>query len=360
MGSGTHRRLASEYYAEVEKILSDPNYKQWLDEGRIDPVAHNMGSYKTEYDVLIKAQNQINTLKEQDKQLNSFYKLATGQDITPEARAKLVSYAYDPALLQAAVGQYAAKAPATGDYGESINAAIKEKLGRDATEAEKQYFGKQMEQGGVDLYGLNTFLEGTTEYQTKASDTARGKLATELGDVDQSYLDRVSKQLQAQYTAQGRQGAGAFGSALIGAGKDIATQRTGYLSQLGYGDFQRGQQNLRSDYEAQLARQYAGQQQGAALGQESRARYYGQQDFDRQQAAQAQMMRLQQSMQPKQGNMFQQMLPGLIQSAATLGGAYLGNPALGAAAGQAINSQNKSNVNSSYYYQQPRSNYVMR
>jgi hypothetical protein len=301
-----------------DELVNSQEWQTYSSQGRITPPPHNNA-----VENLIDAKAQLARLKQEDKTITRYYELATGQTADTEVTGQFAKYADDPAMLQAAINQYAAKAPSRGEFNDAINSTIKEKLGRDATDAEKQYFGKQMEQGGVDLYGLNTFLEGTTEYQTKSSDVARGKLATELGGVDQAYLDKVSKQLQAQYSAQGRQGAGAFGSALIGAGKDIATQRTGYLSQLGYGDFQRGQQNLRSDYEAQLARQYAGQQQGAALGQESRARYYGQQDFDRQQAAQERMMRLQQ---PKSGSFLQNVVPGIFGAATQLGAAYLGRP----------------------------------
>jgi len=307
--AGKYKAEEAEYY----KLISSPEWKTWEAQGRAtapgldvsDQGKHIIWGYNA-------AKAAVDKLKQEDKQIKNYYKLATGNEADDSVIAKYAQYAGDPAQLTMAIGQE--------------SATIKERMGRDATEAEKQYFGKQMEQGGLDLYGLGTFLEGTTEYQTKASDVARGKLATELGDVDQSYLDRVAKQLQAQYSAQGRSGAGAFGSALIGAGKDIATQRTGYLSQLGYGDFQRGQQNLRSDYEAQLARQYQSQQQGAALGQESRARYYGQQDFDRNQAAQERMMRLQQSMQPKSGTFLQNLVPGLISSGAQVIAAKYGQP----------------------------------
>lgn len=345
-GKGRSRK-AEAAMATRQGILADPLYQKYVEMGRIEPI----GGWIEGGDKKAVWNNQnngavmeaIKKAQEQDKQIGNYYELATGRKADQATIDSFSQYAQDPALLQAAIAQSAAKAGPVGTYGESINAAIKEKLGRDATEAEKTYFGKQMEQGGVDLYGLNTFLEGTPEYQTKTSDVARGKLATELQGVDQAYLDKVSKQLQAQYSAQGRQGAGAFGSALIGAGKDIATQRTGYLADLGYQDFQRGQQNLRADYEAQLARQYAGQQAGSALGQESRARYYGQQDFDRQQAAQERLMRLQRSMQPSSGSFLQNLVPGLISSGAQVFAAKMGQP-----------------TSNQYYGSYPQDNYVMR
>ncbi len=307
---------------EYQAIVNSPEFQNYVSSGRINIPTQAETGGKIEW-ALKSVKDQLAQVRGEDKRIGQYYELATGQKASPEIIAKYAQYASDPALLTAAIAKGAATMGAIGTYADSINAAIKERMGRDATEAEKQYFGKQMEQGALDLYGLGTFLEGTTEYQNKQSDVARSKLASELGAVDQEYLNKVAKQLEAQYAAQGRRGAGAFGSALIGAGKDIATQRTGYLAGLGYQDFQRGQQNLRSDYEAQLARQYANQQMGATLGQESRQRYYGQQDFARNQAAQERLMRMSQ---PSSGSFLQNLVPGIVGAGAQLGAAYLGRP----------------------------------
>lgn len=323
--------MSKSYEKNAERVnnerVASEQWKQWVAEGRAPAIIDTGKASRNE------AQSAaiFNQLAQQDKMIKQYYKLATGNEADRNTIKQFVEYADDPALLTAAIGKAASQMGPSGSYNETINAAIREKMGRDATEAEKTYFGKQMEAGNIDLYGLGSFLEGTNEYQTKVADAARTKLAGELGGVDQQYLDKVSKELSARYAAQGRQGAGAFGSALIEAGKDLATQRTGYLAGLGYQDAQRGLGNLRADYEAQLARQYANQQSGLALGQESRSRYYSNQDFARQQAAAERLARLQQG---NKGSFFQQIAPGLVQGAFTLGGAYLGNPSLGYMAGQ--------------------------
>jgi hypothetical protein len=304
-----------------------PEVQTYLSQGRLGLPSENDWLKASEKDLAAHFNSQLSTLKDEDKRIKNYYELSTGQAATPEVMAQYYQYASDPALLQAAIGKKAATMGAQGTYNDTISSTIKEKLGRDATEAEKQYFGKQMEAGNLDLYGLGTFMEGTNEFQSKALDTGRTKLASELAGTDQTYLDKVSKQLQAQYSAQGRSGAGAYGSALIEAGKDLATQRTGYLSGLAYGDLQRGVGNLRADYEAGLARQYAAQQQGAALGQESRQRYYGQQDYNRQTAGQERLLRLQNSMnRANQPTFAQALVPGLVGGAFQLGAAKLGQP----------------------------------
>ena len=148
-------------------------------------------------------------------------------------------------------------------------------------------------------------------------------MAGELGGVDESYLAKIQKALESKYAAAGRSGASAFGSALIGAGKDLATERTGYLANLGYQGFQQGQGNLQAAYQNRLSQMYSNQQNQAALGSESRNRYYSNQDAARQQAAAERIARLSQ---PKQGNFLQNLVPGVVQGGLSLAGAYLGRP----------------------------------
>ena len=287
----------------------------------------------------------LRAMQAEDKRILNYYELATGQKGDQSVIDKYQQYASDPAMLEMAISKTAVTAPFTppetpvtgelpGELPESaveritreVEASFQEKLGRPARPDEIEYFGKQFQQGEMSAYVLKQFLENTTEYQTKTSDVARGKLAGELSAMDEAYLGKVGKQLQARYAAQGRPGAGAFGSALIGAGKELATERTGYLAGLGYQDFQRGQANLRSDYENRLAQMYRQQQQATGLAGESRQRYYATQDWERQLAGQERLARYQQSLQPKPPTFLQQLVPGVIGGAAKLYGSYLGRP----------------------------------
>lgn len=306
---------------ELNKYLADPTYKAYVDAGRITPPV--VGPKTTLQNIKDSITSQLNEMKAQDKVVSQYYELATGKKADPTTIAQFSQYANDPALLSAAIGKFASTAGAQGTYNDAINSAVQDKLGRPATEAELGYFGKQMEQGNLDAYGLGEFLGGTTEYQTRASDTARGKLATELGAVDDAYMAKVQKSLESKYASAGRSGSSAFGSALIGAGKDIATERTGYLAGLGYQDFQQGQGNLTAAYNNRLNQMYNQQQGSSALGSESRQRYYSNQDFNRQQAAQERLAKLNQ---PKSsGSFLQNLVPGLVTGAASIYGSYLGN-----------------------------------
>jgi hypothetical protein len=309
------------YLWKLQELYNDPTFKEYEDRGLISRVyVHGRESKaNTNRDNYNTLMGQLDALKKQDDTISREYKLVTNKDISREQLLDL-SKVTDPALRAAIIQKQAATATPVGNYATSIDQAIQAKLGRAATDAEKQYFGKAMESGQLDPYTLNTFIENTNEYQMKASDVARGKLASELQGVDTQYLGEVEKALQRQYAAQGRQGSSAFGSAMIKAGQDLAKGRTDYLAGLGYQDFQRGQSNLRADYENALRNQYAAQQQSAALGQESRNRYYAQQDFNRQLNAQ---MRLAEMSKPKQGSFLESLIPGLVQTGGNLAAAYI-------------------------------------
>lgn len=304
-------------------LQANPLFVDYLNQGRtqLGTISQGMKSV-ADFNAYLNA--ELNRLKAEDKQISNYYEIATGQKATPEVIKQYGQYASDPALLAAAINKGATLAPATGTQNELIASTIQEKLGRAPTQAELGYFGKQMEAGNLDAYGLGEFLQGTTEYQNKASDVARTKLAGELGGYDTEYLKKIQDQLESKYAQAGRKGASAFGSALIGAGKDLATERTGYLAGLGYQDFQSGQENLKNAYQNRLAQMYGQQQNTAALGSESRNRYYSQQDYDRQAAAQERLARLSQ---PKSsGSFLQNLVPGLITSGAQIAAAKIGQP----------------------------------
>lgn len=310
------------YRGDVAAILNSPEWQAYQSAGRVAPPPSD--SYKKDAIWALKyAQQELARVKGEDKTISNYYELATGQKATPEVIGKYAQYAGDPALLQAAIGKGAATAAPLGTSNDLIQATIQDKLGRAATDAELNYFGKQIEAGNLDAYGLQNFLQGTNEYQSRYAKQAQEELKTSLGGIDTEYMDKTAKQLQSAYAAQGRTGSSAFGSALIKAGQDLAKGRTEYLAGIGYDQALRGQQNLRGDYQAQLENMYRAQQGISALGQESRQRYYSQQDFNRQQQAEERLRRLSQ---PKSGSFLQNLVPGLITGGAQAFSAYLGRP----------------------------------
>lgn len=320
-----------EALSEYNRILNDPEYKRLVAEGKINPMAAFIeGSGKKAVwnnQITAGALDAIKKAQKKESDISVLWETMSGNAPDKATIDKYFKYADDPAMLQTIMQKQAATTPAIGKYNDVVNSTIQDKLGRAATQAELGFFGKQMEQGAVDPYTLQQFIENTNEYQTKASETARGKLATELAGYDKPYMEQVGKQLEAKYSAQGRPGAGAFGSALIKAGQELARGRGEYLSGLGYQDFLRGQGNLRSDYENRLSQMYGQQQQAAQLAQESRNRYYSTQDFERQLAAQERLARLNQ---PKSQSFLQSMAPGLLQAGLTVAGTALAGPAGGA------------------------------
>ena len=244
----------------------------------------------------------------------------TGEAPTAEELAKYAPYIDNPAQLQAVLAKDMALRPARGTYKNDINAQLMSTLGREATPSELNYFGKQMEQGALDTYGLQSFIKGTEEFQTSYTKKAREELKTELGATDEAYMAKVGKSLEAKYAGQGRPGAGAFGSALIGAGKDLASERGSYLAGIGYQGAQQGSDILKSRYQQNLNQMYQAQQQQQGLAAESRSRYYSQQDYNRGLAGQQQMESLRDLYTRRaQPTFLQGLIPGLVQA----GGRYL-------------------------------------
>lgn len=319
--------MATNYWDMYASLVNSPEFQAYLKAGRVTLPS---GSNKQIYDSVA---TQLGTVKAQDKQIGQYYEFATGKKADQSTIDKYVQYANDPALLSAAIGKEATLAPATGQYKDTIKSTVQDKLGRAPTEAELGYFGKQMEAGNLDAYGLQDFLGGTSEYQSKYADTARTKLAGELGAVDTDYLNKVQSALESKYAAAGRSGSSAFGSALIGAGKDLATNRTAYLADIGYNSALAGQDNLKAAYQNRLSQMYANQQGTAAAGSESRQRYYSQMDYDRAAVAQERLRKLSQ---PRSQSFLQSVAPGVIQAGIEVGGNAL-LPGAGTVAKQITN-----------------------
>ncbi len=349
-GSKNRSTKAEAAHSAYVSLYNDPEYKRLVNEGKIEPLPGWIegGDKKAvwNYNNIGATADRVKAAQKKESDISVLWETFSGTAPDTETINKYYKYADDPAMLQVIMQKQAAQAPSAGKYNSAINEAVQSKIGRAATQAELQYFGKQMESGNLDPYTLNTFIENTPEYQTKASTAARGKLTEELKGVDTSYMGDVEKALQRQYSAQRRSGSSAFGSALIKSGQDLAKGRTEYLAGLGYQDFLRGQGALRSDYENALQRQYAGQQQNAALGQESRQRYYAQQDWNRQIAEQE---RLRRASEPKQGSFMQALLPGLITGAGAVIGGSMGNPQAGAAIGSSVGSMYNRNPKMNLY-----------
>jgi hypothetical protein len=314
--------MAENYLPKIGQLINSPDTLKYINSGRIKiPTDESMSDPKHSIWAFQEINRQLAVAKDEDKRIANYYELATGQKADDNTISKYVQYAKDPEMLAAAINKTATLAPATGGFKDTINATVQEKMGRPATEAELGYFGKQMEQGNLDAYGLQDFLQGTSEYQTKYADTARTKLAGELGATDTEFLGKVQKGLDSKYAAMGRPGASAFGSALIGAGKDLATQRTGYLADIGYQSALGGQESLKAAYQNRLTDMY-NKQQGVPAAQSTNVqRYYSQQDYDRQAAAQERLARLSQ---PKQGSFLEGVVPGLVQGGLGVLGSYMG------------------------------------
>lgn len=267
---------------------------------------------------------------------NAAISAVTGEPPTAEELAKYAQYTDNPTVLQAVLTRDVALRPAKGTYKADINATLMSKLGREATASELNYFGKQMEQGNLDAYGLEAFVKGTEEFQTGYTKKAREELKGELGALDTEYLTKLEKPLQAKYSAQGRPGAGAFGSALITAGQDLAAQRGSYLANIGYQGAQQGLETLKGQYQSGLNQMYQSQQNQRDMATNNTGRYYSQAEYNRQLAGQQQLMALQNRYaRQNQPTFMQGLLPGLIQAGATLGGAAIAGPVGGAVAGAA-------------------------
>lgn len=258
--------------------------------------------------------------KDRQGQFMSTLTAVLGEPPTADDITKYSPYIDNLAALQVIVGKDVALRPAKGTYSKDINEQLMSTLGREATPSELNYFGKQMEQGNLDTYGLQSFIKGTEEFQTNYTKKAREELKTELGATDQEYLNKVDKSLQAKYAGMGRSGAGAFGSAMITAGKDLASERGSYLANIGYQGAQQGMDTLKSQYQQNLNQMYNSQQQSQGLGSESRNRYYSTQDLNKQLAAQTQMAQLgyatQQNNLALQNRYNQQNQPSTLQALA--------------------------------------------
>ena len=306
--------------------------QQWTNPGYIFGGRPNDNS---DWQAQVDYQARVDELNRQN-QYKSTLTALLGEPPTGEDIAKYAPYMDSPAALQAIVSRDVALRPSRGTYKSDINAMLMSKLGREATPSELNYFGKQMEQGNLDAYGLEAFVKGTEEYQTGYTKKAREELKGELGALDTEYLAKLEKPLQAKYSAQGRPGAGAFGSALITAGKDLAAQRGSYLANIGYQGAQQGLDTLKGQYQQNLNQMYQQQQAAQGLAAESRNRYYSQADYNRQLGGQQQLMALQnQYARQNQPTFLQGLLPGLIQAGATLGGAAIMGP-VGAMAGNRL------------------------
>lgn len=275
------------------------------------------------WDEQVAYQARVDELNRQN-QYKSTLTALLGAPPTAEEIAKYAPYIDNPAALQQIVGRDIALRPAQGTFAQDINSAIMAQLGREATPSELNYFGKQMEQGNLDTYGLESFIKGTEEYQTNYTKKAREELKGELSALDTEYLGKLEKPLQAKYSAQGRPGAGAFGSALIKAGKDLAQERGGYLANIGYQSALQGVDTLKGGYQNALSNLYNAQRQSSDLSAESRNRYYSQQDAAQQFANQQQLLALQNRYQQQnQPTFLQGLIPGLVSGGLGLGGSLI-------------------------------------
>lgn len=175
-------------------------------------------------------------------------------------------------------------------YQPGIASVIKSTLGRDPTPEETQHFASLKAQG-FDDYEIGQALQQLPEYQQKQDAASREALRGELSTADQKFFnDSVMPTIQAKFAMQGRtfDGSG-FQAQIANAAKDIESQRSTYLAQMGREDYtnQRGQ--AVNQYLNDLSRNYSNQdyakQRSDSTADQMLQRQYQLQDYNTQASA---------------------------------------------------------------------------
>jgi len=141
--------------------------------------------------------------------VNNFIGSSLGRNIEQQQKAKLTQ-------------------DAAGKSG-NVNSVFKELLGRDATQAESEHFGKLLASGDVDDYTLRSFLQQTPEY-------VRPRL--EKQDT-QYFTESLLPAIQSDFARRGRSvDASGFAAALANSSKDLTRERDRYVEGIGREDYQ--------------------------------------------------------------------------------------------------------------------------
>lgn len=118
------------------------------------------------------------------------------------------------------------------EFSNQVNDYFKNMLGRDATADEKTHFGSLMATGNLDAYGLNQFLQGSSEYQSQQDKKFRSELGNELQQTDLNFFNRAKQGVISQFMQNGTYGSSALDSALTDLMGQIADKRSQYMADL--------------------------------------------------------------------------------------------------------------------------------
>lgn len=152
--------------------------------------------------------------------------------------------------------KYSQEAP---KHYESINQLIKSNLGREATQEEREHFGKEIASGSTDAYQLQQFLQQQPEYVTKQNEAFRSGLSATMSANDQRYFqEKILPAIEQSYAKQGRSfDSSSFKNAATQSAQQQNTQRENFLTNLTAQQYGNVQQNAYNDYARMVANQQA-------------------------------------------------------------------------------------------------------
>ena len=219
-----------------------------------------------------------------------------------------------------------------GQYKDQISQLFKTRLGRDATPDEINHFGALMATGNTDAYGIDSFLQGSSEYQGQQNQQFQQGLGKQLNDTDVDYFNRAKQGVMSQFMQNGTGNSSALDSALTDLMGQIHAQDRQYLAGVSAQQYGGNQQLALGNYQNQL-NQYLGNQNYNRGNAQNQANYFtgrsdNMADYARQKSDYENYMSGQQGNRPGIGGAVGSIVGGGL-------GAYLGGPT-GAQAGMGI------------------------
>lgn len=164
------------------------------------------------------------------------------------------------------------------EYQGQVGSLFQSTLGREATSAELNHFGKLMASKEVDEYDLQNFLKQLPEVRQKEDEAFRGQQRGEFAKADTQYFqENLLPAIQSDFARRGRSvDSSGFASALSEAARKQAQEREGYLTQLSANQYQGRTGAAREDYMSYMNRYHGNQDYNRARGNELSDRIYGQ------------------------------------------------------------------------------------
>jgi hypothetical protein len=235
--------------------------------------------------------------------------------------------AYVAQLYQSQNPNEAAKKGASNQYG-SVDQLFQSKLGRGATQEEKDHFGTLLASKQYDLYDIGDMLDNLPENVRKQDEDFRKGLTDTLQKQDQQYYnEKVLPGIRQSFLQSGGTldpNDSTYAAALANAAKEQNTTREGFLSNLTSSQYEGNKNRAYSDYVNNF--NYSRGRTDSAADRNTQ-RMYDYENFNMQkQAYDAYLSRYGKR---SQGQGIGQMAGGIIGGAA---GAYFGGPQ-GASAG---------------------------